>query len=737
MSGPMLTRRTFAGAAGALVVAFSLAPRALRAAAPPGLPESLAGNPMLDAWLRIDTDGRVTVLTGKVELGQGALTALAQIAAEELDVPLATVRMIAGDTASTPDEAYTAGSKSIETSGGALRLAGAEARAILIQRAARRLGIEPRRLTTADGRVIAPDGRALPYGPLAAEGGFRREVDGSQAPKRPADYTLVGRSIPRLDIPAKVTGGASFVQDLRLPGMLHGRILRPPRYGARLAAVDETAARRLPGVVAVLRDGSFLGLVAEREEQAIGALAALADGARWQGGEPLPDFGRIHDHLQSLPAETTVLREKGDTAPAAARTLAATYRKPYIAHAAIGPSCAVARFEDGRLAVWSQTQGVFPLRRDLAKALELPQSAIHVTYVEGSGCYGHNGADDAALDAALLARALPGRPVRVQWMREDEFGWEPFGPAMTMQAKAGLSPDGGIVDWHYEVWSNTHTMRPGQEGGDNLLASWYLAKPQRPAPPHAIPQPEGGGDRNSLPLYDFPRQRIVNHLIPAMPLRVSSLRGLGGYGNVFALESFMDELALASGADPVAFRLRHLGDPRARAVIEAAARRAGWKAGAKGDGRRGRGIGFAQLENLKAYVAVVAEVDVDGQSGTVRIPRVFAAADAGQIINPDGLAAQIEGGVIQSVSWTMKEQVGFDQAQIVTRDWASYPILTFPEIPTVEVALLDHPEERPLGVGEAAQGPTAAALANALAHATGARLRELPLSPARVLAALG
>jgi CO/xanthine dehydrogenase Mo-binding subunit len=341
-----------------------------------------------------------------------------------------------------------------------------------------------------------------------------------------------------------------------------------------------------------------------------------------------------------------------------------------------------------------------------------------------------------ALDAALLARAAAGRPVRVQWMRADEFLWEPFGAAMVMKARAALSPDGRIADWNYDVWSNTHSTRPSEPGGVNLLASWYLAEPQRPAPPRMQPQPNGGGDRNAVPLYDFPRQRITNHLIREMPLRVSALRTLGAYANVFAMESFMDELALLANADPVAFRLAHLKDARARAVIEAVAKKADWKPGARRDGGKGRGIGFAKYKNLATYVAVIADVEVDHASGRIAVPRVYAAVDAGQIINPDGLENQIEGGIVQSMSWTLKEEVKFDSNEISTRDWATYPILTMPEVPAVEIELIDRPEERSLGAGEAAQGPAAAAIANAFAAATGKRLRDLPLTPARVKAAL-
>jgi CO/xanthine dehydrogenase Mo-binding subunit len=380
---------------------------------------------------------------------------------------------------------------------------------------------------------------------------------------------------------------------------------------------------------------------------------------------------------------------------------------------------------------------VFPLREDLAKALAVPVTDMTVVHREGSGCYGQNGADDVALDAALVARATKGRPVKLQWMREDEFAWEPYGSAMAIHLTAGLDAAGNVVDWGHEVWSHTHSTRPGDPDGCNLLASWYLETPLKPAPARGIPQPSGGGDRNAVPLYAFPQQNVVSHLLPEMPIRVSALRTLGAYANVFALESFMDELANAAGADPVEFRLRHLTDARAKAVIEAVAANAGWKPNSKGDGRRGRGFGFAKYKNLAVWCAVVADVVVDPTTGAVRVPKLWAVADAGMIVNPDGLANQIEGGCIQSTSWTLRESVSYDATRILTRSWSDYPILRVPEVPSVEVKLIDRPEERPLGVGEGSTGPTVAAIANAFANATGKRLRDLPFTPERVKAALG
>jgi nicotinate dehydrogenase subunit B len=729
MTGPLLTRRQFGKGLAGLVVAFTLAPE-LALSAESALPGDLGASPRLDAWLAINPNGRVTIFTGKVEIGQGALTALAQIAAEELDLPLAQVSMVSGDTSLTPDEGYTSGSQSIEYGGTAIRFACAQARQLLLDKAAARLGVPAKSLKVADGVVTAPDGRRLTYGSIVEAGLLKKRATAQVPPKPASGHRIVGTSVPRLDIPAKMTGAPSYVQDLYLPGMVFGRIVRPPAPGAVLTAVDTSAVRSMPGVLAVVRDGSFLGVIALREEQAVKALGSLQKSATWRLGAELPEPGRIHDWLKEQPSEAVVVSTKSSALPPqVTRRLEATFTKSYTAHASLAPSCAVAEMKGGKLHVWSHTQGVYPLRRELAKVLKLDQQSIHVSHLEGAGCYGHNGADDVALDAALLSRALPGRPVKVQWMRADEFAWEPFGSAMVMQLSAGLAADNSIADWRHEIWSTSHNSRPGLAEGVNLLAAWYLEEPFQPARSRGIPQPTGGEDRNAVPLYDFPNQQVIKHLIKEMPLRTSALRTLGAYGNVFALESFLDELALAAGVDPVEFRLRHLKDPRARAVIELAAAKADWRPGFRSDGKHGRGFGFARYKNLSCYVACVADVSIERQSGRVSVSRVVAAADAGQVINPKGLKMQIEGGIIQSTSWTLREAVSFDRTQVTSRDWASYPILTFPEVPQVEIHLIDRPDEKPLGSGEASSAPAAAAIANAVSNALGRRVRNLPLDP--------
>jgi len=643
---------------------------------------------------------------------------------------------VTADTARTPDEGFTAGSRSLTDSGTAIMHASAQMRELLIARAAERWAVARERLRVRDGAVIAEDGRRAAFGELASS--FASASPRAQAESRlkdPASYSVMGRPMPRIDIPAKLTGGAAYVQDLRLPGMVHGRVLRPPSYGARLIDVQARATEALPGVLKVVRDGSFLAVVAEREYECVLAMRALARDANWEERASLPDPSQLYAFLEESPSNAIVDLERGAPGGAStvARSVEATYRRPYQMHASIGPSCAVAWFKDGAITVWTHSQGVYPLRHALAEMLQLPEESVRCIHNEGSGCYGHNAADDAAADAALLARALPGRPVRVQWMREQEHGWEPYGPAMLTRVRAALDAGGTIVDWRYDVWSNSHSTRPGKAG--SLLAARYLADAFAAPPPQPIPLPEGGGDRNAIPLYKLPNARVVHHFIPAMPVRVSALRGLGAYMNVFSIESFVDELAAAAGVDAVELRLRHLDDPRARDVVNAAAARFGWSGYRKARGK-GRGFAFARYKNLAAYFAIAVEVEIERDRA--RLVRVVAAVDSGQAVNPDGIRNQIEGGIVQSVSWTLHEAVGFDTERITSIDWGGYPIARFPEMPdSVDVEVIDRPGQPFLGTGEAAQGPTAAAIGNAIADATGARLRELPLTRERIKAAAG
>ena len=727
----MLSRRMLLAGTGALAVSF-----ASRAEDAPKLPGSLKDAPRLSGWVQVAPDGAVTVFTGKAELGQGIRSALIQVAAEQLYLPPDRITLVTADTARTADEGYTAGSHSMQDSGTAIMNAAAEIRAILVAEAATRLSLPAASLIPGGGRITAPDGRSLGYGELVSGLDPERLAQPGAPLKDPATFTVVGKPFPRVDIPAKVTGGAAYVQDLRLPGMLHARVVRPPRYGATLASLDAAPVAAMPGVVKIVRDGSYLGVIAKGEWQAVTAMRALAAAAVWTTGQALPQQAGIFDTIQALPSRDTVILDRKAPPPAVAKTLRARYLRPYGMHGSIGPSCAVAQLQDGTMTVWTHTQGVFPDRAALAELLAMPPDRVRCIHTEGSGCYGHNGADDAGADAALLARAVPGQPVRVQWMREQENMWEPFTPAMITEVEASLDPAGRIVDWQYGVWSNTHNMRPGNAG--RLMPSWALATPLQPSPPMPIPQPEGGGDRNGIPLYDLPQARVVSHFIPEMPLRISAMRGLGAYANVFSIECFMDELASAAGADPVAFRLAHLSDSRARDVVSLAAKEFGWDAARSLPTGHGRGFAFARYKNLGAYCAVALEVAVDHETGRIRVVRADCAVDSGQAVSPDGIRNQISGGLLQSSSWTLYEAVTFSPTGITSQDWSGYPILRFPAVPeSVAVHVIDRPGMPFLGTGEAAQGPTAAAIANALADAAKVRIRELPLSQERVKAAIG
>jgi CO/xanthine dehydrogenase Mo-binding subunit len=691
----------------------------------------LKTSPLLDSWIRIDADGSITVFTGKAELGQGFKTAFQQIAAEEFDVPFESLNVVTADTRFTANEGYTSGSNSMKESGTAIQNAAAQARALLLAEAARRLDLPAETLRTESGAVIAPDGRRLGYGELVAADMLHVQAQPKSKLKDPASFKVMGLAVPRVDIPAKVTGGAAYVQDMRLPGMVHARVVRPPSYAAQLTDCDTSAVEKLPGVVKVIRDGNFLAVVARKEFQSIKAMNALSAAAKWKETAGLPKQDDLLRVLTGLPSQDSTIFERTDPSALGQKTIEATYTRPYQAHGSIGPSCAVAQFTDGAMTVWTHTQGVYPDRQAIAEMLRMPPASVRCIHVEGSGCYGHNGADDAAADAALIARALPGTPVRVQWMREQEHAWEPFGPAMVTKLKASLDGNGAISDWNFEVWSNTHSMRPG--GAGSMLAAQHMAQPFTVPVAKPIPLPEGGGDRNAIPIYKIPNVHVVHHFVPAMPLRISAMRSLGAYHNVFSIESFMDELAVAAGADPVEFRLKHLDDPRGRDVIEKAAQGFGWQKGQKAPQGRGLGFAFARYKNLAAYCAVATEVEVNRETGRPRLVRAVAAVDSGQVVNPDGLINQIEGAIVQSMSWTLYESVTFDDTRITSIDWQTYPILRFNSVPeSVEVHVINRPGQPFLGSGETGQGPAAASIANAIADATGKRLRHLPLTRKRI-----
>jgi nicotinate dehydrogenase subunit B len=586
-----------------------------------------------------------------------------------------------------------------------------------------------------DGAIAhrgAPTGHD--YWSLASAVDLGRHATGHALTKKPVDYRIVGRSAPRVDLAAKVFGEPIFVHDMVLDEMLHARVVRQPRRGATIKTIDEAALRRAAkGPIAIIREGNFLAIAGVDETIVEAAAAAAPNHVVWDGVDAISPFQEEARWLLQQPSIDRIVGAPTPSAPApVANRYEATYTRMHIAHASVAPSCGVAAYRDGRLQVWTHSQGVYPLRDALARTLKLDPAMISVKHVQGPGCYGHNGADDAAADAAAIAMQTPGKPIKVRWRREEEFGFEPVSPAMVVTTQAALDDAGRPADWTTEIWSGRHSSRPG--GGGNLLAAEALPDPP-PAPPATeSSNPPGAGTRNGEPLYGIPAKRIVHHLIPETPVRTSSLRGLGATLNVFAIESSMDELAERASEDPVAYRLSVLPDPRARAVVEHVARISGWQAGLPSDAGRGRGIGFARYKNIAAYAAVIAEVEVDEN---VRLTRMWCAADAGLVINPDGAINQIEGGIIQAASWALKEGVRLDSAGISSRDWEGYPVLRFTEVPEVTVELVGASADLPpLGVGEAAGGPTVAAIGNAVAHALGARLRDLPLTRERVMAAL-
>jgi nicotinate dehydrogenase subunit B len=696
-------------------------------------PGNLRANPRLSQWLRFPA-AEVEISPGKVEIGQGILTTLAQIAADELDVELGRVRVVAASTARSPNEGVTSGSLSVQDSGLALRYVCAEVRALFLAAAAERLGVPQETLEIEDGTISGPGNARTSYWELAEEVSLERDASCSVAPKPSSARRLAGTAVPRLDIPDKVFGSPRFIHDLVLPGMIHGRALRPEAPRAQLTAVNDEAARTVPGFVAVVRDGNFVGVLAETETGAEAALARLRIGATWSDGEALPDDLDLGAWLKRQPVESKVVDTRVASTPSASvRTLRRSYTRPYLAHASIAPSCAVAQWREGGVQVWSHCQGVFNLRADLGLVLALPPERIVVQHVEGAGCYGQNGADDVALDAVLLARAAEGRPVRVQWSRADELARSPFGAAMAVEIEADVDREGAVVGWRHAIWSNGHVARPGRAATPTLLAASELA---RPFPRFVATNPPlatgGGADRNSVPPYDFPAWEITNHRLLTMPLRTSSLRSLGAFANVFAIESMLDELAAERSEDPLALRLRYLRDPRARAVLERAAARADWTGWRHREGA-GHGLGFARYKHTGAYCAVVAEVEGEAE---IRVRRLVIAVDVGEAINPDGVVNQVEGGALQATSWTLKEAVRFDGTRVTSDAWESYPILTFSEAPAVEVEILPRPDERPVGAGEAAHGPTAAAIANAVFDALGVRVRDLPITRDRIVAAI-
>ncbi|HKS86655.1 MAG TPA: molybdopterin cofactor-binding domain-containing protein [Pseudolabrys sp.] len=697
------------------------------------LPGPLEANPQLDRWVDFPAPGKVTVLTGRVELGQGVLTAMAQIAADELDVEFGRITIRSGDTEKTPNEGYTAGSQSIQFGGIAMRQACADIRALFLEQAAKILRCPADELSIADGRILRNGtSTGQDYWTLAGAVDLSVKATGNGRRKRPEELKVIGGDTARLDLPAKIFGDAVFIHDMHIDGMTHARVVRQPNRGAAIGSIDENAIRRAAkGRIEFVRNGNFLAIVGDDETSVEAAGAAAVDHVSWQNVEAPAASQQEAGWLRQRPVVERVFGSPEADHLQGRQRYEATYTRGYLAHASISPSCGLALYRDGKLTVWTHCQGVYPLRAALARTLKLDPDAIIVHHVQGSGCYGHNGADDAAADAAIVAMQLPGKPVRIRWRREEEFIYEPKTPAMIVKVHAVLDESGKPVDWTQEIWSPTHNLRPG--GGGNLLGALALPDPPPEPPPNDVPESNGGGaTRNGDPLYDIPARRILHHLVTEAPVRTSAMRGLGATSNVFAIECSIDDLAARAGQDPVQYRLAISKDPRARAVIEKVAAMANWQADASGGSGRGRGVAFARYKNRAAYCAVVVELSVEKE---IRLHRVWCATDAGLVVSPDGALNQLEGGVIQAASWVLKEQVRFDDG-VASYDWETYPVLKFSEVPEIDIALLNTRDDVPLGVGEVTAGPTAAAIGNAVSHALGARIRDLPLTRERIMAAL-
>ena len=727
-----ISRRTFLKGGGALVVTFSLTPVGAQQAR--NAAKSVNSDDV-GAFIAIDDKGAVTLYSGKVELGTGAITAITQMAAEELSVPFARVTTIQGDTALTPNQGPTYASLSVQDGGVQIRRAAATARESLLDQAAGKLGVAKGELAIRDG-VITPraGGKGLSYAEVVGDRQLTIKVNPAAPLKDPKDYTIVGKSVPRLDIPAKIFGTFDFVQDVKVPGMLHGRMIHPAAFRAKLESFNDAACRKIPGYVRAVRKGDLLAVVATNEWAAISASNTIV--AKWTDWAGLPEESRLFDYIRNSKIDRNeVFQSTGDSTAAmkqGGRMLQATYDLAMNTHGSIGPSCAVAQYENGKLTVWTPSQASHLLRGQLATMLQMKSEDVRCIYVEGAGCYGRNGSDDCTSEAAVIAREI-GKPVRLQWMRQDEHGWDPKGPPSLLDYRATVDGEGRITAWESDIFL---PERPLRRSGVTLLGA-VLANLPKFGPESANLANPGLG----VP-YALPNSKLTAHWLVDTPLPAAWIRAPGRMQNTFGNESFLDEIAAATGADPFEIRVRYLKDPRGLELFERLRQFSKWEPrGSRprdtGSVARGRGVSYAKYELVRTYVGVVADVSVERSTGKVKVDRVFVAHDCGQIINPDGLRNQIEGNVVQTVSRSIVEKLTFSRSAVTSLNWGSYPILTFPNVPEVVIDLIDRPNDVPWGAGEPTTSVIPSAIANAVFDATGARLRSVPFRPATVLAALG
>ena len=736
-----ISRRSFLTAGGVLIVGLGLdGPGRAQAQTVPNADRFL-GKPLVpdvvDSFLAVHADGSVTVFVGKVDIGTGGRIAMRQIVGEELDVPLERIAMIEGDTALTPNQGATAGSYGIARGGVQLRQAAATARQALLAQAAQRLNRPAGDLQIADGLVSAKDGGAsVSYGDLLGDRAFNVKIDITAPLKSHERFRFIGKSLPRPDMPAKVTGHHRYLHDLTLPGMLHARVIRPGALGATLVSVDESSIAGIGGA-RVVRIQSFLAVVAEREWDAVRAARALQ--TKWTAGTGLPDHGKEFDSMRaSRVVRDQEIAKRGDLSalsapPAGTRPLAASYRWPIQTHGSIGPSCGVADVRADRVTVWSSSQNTHGFQATCARVLGLERDRVRVIYMDGAGSYGPNGADDAAIEAALLSRAVR-RPVRVQWSRQEEHGLDPKGPAQLLELRAAVDPDGQVAAWETQAWLPLATANLPNIPLLSVDAAGIQQTPGRST---------GLIYQNIDPPYTMPNVNAVVHWIPDAPLRTSAIRAPGKIANTFAVESFVDEIAALARVDPVEFRLRRLTNPRGVEVLRRTAARMSWQprpsprpVDARAAVLTGRGIAYVHYKHEETLVAMGMEVAVERATGRIRVTRVVCAQDCGLMINPACVQSQLEGNIIQTLSRTLHEEIVYNRDGVTTVDWGSYPILTFPEVPALEFELIQRLDQPPLGVGEAASTPVPAALANAVFDATGVRLRTVPFRAERVKAAL-
>jgi nicotinate dehydrogenase subunit B len=732
-----ITRRQFLQTGGALVVGFSFT-GSIGEALGQAKASRLKDFKSVDAWLAIGGDGRITVYTGHVELGTGVETALTQMVADELDVPFARVHIVQGDTLLTPDQGPTWGSLTIQVAGLQLRQAAACAKRAMLGLAGKELGAPPGDLQIDNG-VISGAGKRITYAMLTRRRALEVPFDEKVPLKKSDAFTIVGKPIPRIDIPGKVTGEFTYMQDFKLPGMLHGRVVRPAAMQATLESVDDAAARKIAGFVKTVVKGNFVGVVAKTEWGAIKAMEALR--CTWSNWSGLPAMDQVYAAVRKTRIEQTITPMKEGNAPGvlkdATTRLTASYEYPVQTHGSIGPSCSVADVRRDRALIWSASQSTHWTQRQVAKMLSMKPEQVRIIYLEGAGCYGRNGHEDATADAVVLSQAV-GRPVRVQWMRQDEHGWDPKAPPYVADLEGALDAAGNVAAWNFVTWL---PFRIGGSVDVPLLAADLV---QGDVAIQASNNMNAGTmESDAKPPYTFPNVLSTVHKVASTPFRPSWLRSPGRMQNTYANECFMDELAAAAGADPVAFRLKHLKDERGAQCINACAKAAGWQArpspnkeAGSGDMVSGRGFTYVFYDNARTYVAAVCEVEVDRKSGHVRATRFVVAHDCGLVINPDGVRAQIEGGILQTLSRTLLEEVKWDASRVTSVDWVSYPILTFDAVPKIEITLIDRPDKPAWGAGEPICAVVPSALANAIFDATGSRIRTAPFTPERVKSVL-